>query len=682
MEMHSRVSILTALLLIGIVMWTAVASVPQTMNYQVMLTDDADQPLADQAVELVFGLWTSESGGTQEWTETHNMMTNSIGVVSVILGSVAPLDPDDFSAPLWLEVKVDGEIMAPRRELASAPYALRAGDADLLGGAAPGAYSLDGHGHDADYVNEGQGSSVTTGMVVPDIVSSVDGVSNDGGNIDLVEGAGVTITPNDGANTITIAATGGGDDGDWTIAGNDVYRTTGSVGIGTSSPDARLEVVTTSGEAGWFSTSDSGTYDAALVAENTLGTGATFAALDPPSTWPANPAAIAAFGGSGARAAYFYSEGNDDGVRIDGLGTGSALDARAHGNGYAGRFEGGGGIYVEADGSRAADFRTDYPSGDWNTRVVHAEYTYSGSNHGVAVHGQSVPADGYGSGGVFLGGYSGVQGGVNPTGTSGGYYYGVLGSANHAATSESGINHGVYGLARDNAANYGVAAEARNGLWAYGVDTEASGGNWNFGVHASATGGTWAYGIYARADSGDPYTSAGFFSGDVHVSGTLSKTAGSFKIDHPLDPEGKYLCHSFVESPDMMNVYNGNVVLDGLGEAWIEMPEWFEALNKDFRYQLTPIGGAAPDLHIAETMVGGRFMIAGGEPGMEVSWQVTGIRQDRYAEANRIQVEVDKLPLEAGKYIHPELYGRPREEAVDYVPPRRRDPGLSEALAP
>ena len=85
---------------------------------------------------------------------------------------------------------------------------------------------------------------------------------------------------------------------------------------------------------------------------------------------------------------------------------------------------------------------------------------------------------------------------------------------------------------------------------------------------------------------------AGNFEGNVHVSGNLSKGSGSFRIDHPLDPENKYLYHSFVESPDMMNVYNGNVILDEQGEAVVEFPEWFEPLNRDFRYQL-----AARELH-------------------------------------------------------------------------------------
>ena len=150
----------------------------------------------------------------------------------------------------------------------------------------------------------------------------------------------------------------------------------------------------------------------------------------------------------------------------------------------------------------------------------------------------------------------------------------------------------------------------------------------------------------------------GFFSGNVDIFGTLYKSAGSFKIDHPLDPQNKYLYHSFVESPDMMNVYNGNVVLDVNGEAWVEMPEWFEELNKDYRYQLTAIGAPGPNLHIAKKIAGNRFQIAGGTPGMEVSWQVTGIRNDPYAQQNRIPVEQDKNENERGTYMHPQLYGQ------------------------
>jgi len=135
-------------------------------------------------------------------------------------------------------------------------------------------------------------------------------------------------------------------------------------------------------------------------------------------------------------------------------------------------------------------------------------------------------------------------------------------------------------------------------------------------------------------------------SGNLAVTGTLTKGAGSFKIDHPLDPERKYLSHSFVESPDMMNVYNGNVTLDADGRATVELPEYFEALNRDFRYQLTAIGAPGPNLYIAEGVKQNRFHIAGGRPYAHVSWQVTGVRHDAYAEQHRIKVEEEKPQAE------------------------------------
>ncbi len=169
-------------------------------------------------------------------------------------------------------------------------------------------------------------------------------------------------------------------------------------------------------------------------------------------------------------------------------------------------------------------------------------------------------------------------------------------------------------------------------------------------------------GIYAQAGIG-PLALAGSFNGPVEVTGTLSKPAGSFKIDHPLDPANKYLYHSFVESPDMMNIYNSNVVTDGSGTAIVTMPSWFEALNTDFRYQLTAIGRPA-QAWVASEIANRSFLIKTSKPGVKVSWQVTGIRQDAWANVHRIQVEVDKAPRDQGHYIHPELFGHEGEPSI------------------
>lgn len=145
--------------------------------------------------------------------------------------------------------------------------------------------------------------------------------------------------------------------------------------------------------------------------------------------------------------------------------------------------------------------------------------------------------------------------------------------------------------------------------------------------------------------------------GNLTVTGTMAKGAGTFKIDHPLDPENKYLYHSFVESPDMMNVYNGNVTTDLEGNATISLPEYFEALNMDYRYQLTPIGQFAQAM-VLEKVNANRFKIKTDKPSVEISWQVTGIRNDAYAKHNRVQVSVEKPENEKGTYLHPTAFGK------------------------
>lgn len=239
-----------------------------------------------------------------------------------------------------------------------------------------------------------------------------------------------------------------------------------------------------------------------------------------------------------------------------------------------------------------------------------------------------------------------------------GVRYGYLGLLDNQGT---GIISGIFSSVRSNTSGFRGAFEGHAGI---GSNTSGQ----TYGCFLSALGGagTTVYGLYAQVEGASTNKYAGWFSGNVHVQGTLSKALGAFKIDHPLDPANKYLVHSFVESPDMMNVYNGNITLDGNGTANVTLPDYFDALNKDYRYQLTSIGAPGPNLYIASEISGNRFVISGGEPNSKVSWQVTGVRKDAYAEAHRINVEPDKPIAEKGLYLHPIELGLSETKQLHY----------------
>lgn len=151
-------------------------------------------------------------------------------------------------------------------------------------------------------------------------------------------------------------------------------------------------------------------------------------------------------------------------------------------------------------------------------------------------------------------------------------------------------------------------------------------------------------------------------NGNVNITGNISKGSGTFKIDHPLDPENKYLIHSFVESPEMINLFSGNIITDENGNAYVTMPGYFEAANKDFRYQLTVIGTFAQAI-VKEKIKGNVFMIKTNQPNVEVSWSVTSVRADKYAQEYPIVSEVEKELK--GSYIHPELFGAGKDKSED-----------------
>jgi hypothetical protein len=204
---------------------------------------------------------------------------------------------------------------------------------------------------------------------------------------------------------------------------------------------------------------------------------------------------------------------------------------------------------------------------------------------------------------------------------------------------------------------YGSAGADGDGV--YGTATGALG----YGVTGFVTNGNSAIGVYGYADANGPARFGGFFDNDLGSSGTKS-----FMIDHPLDPANKYLKHFSIESPEVLNVYRGNIVLNSNGEATVTLPTYFDAVNNtNYSYNLTPVGAPA-QLYIKSEISNKQFVIAGGASGMKVSWTVYSERNDPYLQQypDERTVEVNKSGAAIGKYVSPALYGQPLQSGIFY----------------
>jgi hypothetical protein len=562
------------------------AQIPQTVNYQLMLTDAADQPLADQTVNMVFRLYDAELGGTLIWSESRSAQTNAIGVVAIVLGETVPMS-FEYAGPMWLEVEVDGETMTPRRPLTSAPYARRATVADLAGNAEGlGGIPADAYALDDDLWQPGTLNDPANPMEWTKLKSVPAGFAD--GTDDVGTGVG-------GSGTVDYVAKF---TGSTTVGNSALHETGGRVTLGTTTPGGILTVVSTTNEPALSLTNSAlGSQPKALFVQATqdMTFHDSLIRIEVPEASQSGLLIECTKVGptGGLQVFYVTTEGflRSKGLRVDSQSTREETA----------RFQN----YYEGSAGRA----------------VEAVYMPSSAYDAVAVYGESKPQDYYGFGGEFVGGFVGAKGKVEPTGGS--WYYGLMGDC----VGGSGTNYGVRGY--------------------------SSGSGTNYGVYGSAGGGSENW--------------AGYFAGDARVTGTFVNPGPQLEMDHPSDPENSYLRHALVASPEMKTVYDGTVTLDTAGEAVVLLPDWFEALNGDFRYQLTPIGAPAPGLYVADPVADGRFRIAGGEPGLTVSWQITGVRRDAYAERHPLVVEDAKATGERGRYISPDAHGAPESMAIGGV---------------
>ena len=307
---------------------------------------------------------------------------------------------------------------------------------------------------------------------------------------------------------------------------------------------------------------------------------------------------------------------------------------------------------------------------------------YEGSGDGVGVYGSVVSSTSVGIAGVFgynartnggFGvngqGYAGVVGeGVLTTIDGFGVFGGTTRGIGVQGETEDiafqgvvGRNYYTYGTSGD---GIGVLGDGGTGVWG---QTIYGAGYGVFGINGSTStvdnnigvGGQGWVGVYGVFDNTGGAGGFGVYAdGDLGSSGTKS-----FVIDHPLDPENKILKHYCIEAPVPINMYRGNAALDQNGEAIIYLPDYFESINTNYSYNLTCVGGYA-NIYIKEKIKNGRFVIAGGQAGLEVSWTIYADRNDKYVQQypESSKTVIDKR--KTGIYISPELYGVPSNERL------------------
>ncbi len=667
---------------------------PRLLNYQGYLTDTLSNPI-NGSFATIFSIYDAPSGGNLKWSENQALNADK-GIFHILLGAGTPIPDSVFtnSTNRYLQLNVAGQVLSPRTRIVSSAYAYTSTYSDTAAfarsSAADNKWSyLISDGSDTTLQMGGRWGLARQGNILYGIydsthvnlgVACTTGALGLNGRYSVVSGGWVNRSRGD------FTTVGGGEQNiadDWctTIAGgfgNSAFNDASTVNGGRSNLAIGHYAAVGGGRLNLAG--DAASDSANVIAggwENTLNGKYSFIGGGRYNNAANNYAVVGGGSADTAVGSYAVVAGGFHGVAGGYSSTVGGGYENTATNSYSTVC---GGYQDTASGAYSV------VSGGLQNNASGSYATVGGGRNNTASAIYSTAGGGYDN--LASGNYSAISGGYNDTAFA--YFSGVLsgyrnragtGTYDSAATVAGGRNNHanskysfVGGGCKNTANSYYATVAGGDSNWAtYEHATVGGGyGNTASGYYATVSGGvinkalnygatvaggqndssiafySFTVGENSTVPSGDDNSAA--FNGQTTTAsgqtrvGILAKNSGTFTIDHPLDPENKILNHYFVESPEMVLIYRGSIVLDAGGRAAVDLPDYFSALNENPLIQLTGVGTS--DVYIAEEVQENGFVV-GGKPGAKVHWTVTGARKDPSAEITKILMPVEQ-PKDGG----------------------------------